>query len=260
MSVRKSTGMKTESVMLIPIHGIPLIQPGDDLVEVILQCLDVAGDPLKSGDILVLTQKIVSKAEGAMVDIASGHPSRKVRRLAHACDKDARLMALILSESKKVLRQSQHLIVTEHKKGWICANAGVDYSNVPGEYVTLLPKDPDRTAKKIRARIRKLKRIETAVLIIDSHGRPFRKGAIGVALGCSGLSALVNQRGKRDLFNYRLTSTEVALADELASAASLLMGQANEGIPAVIIRGLKYPKGHGSAMDLIRPEEIDLFR
>jgi len=167
---------------------------------------------------------------------------------------------LILRESKKVLRQGPNLLITEHKRGWVCANAGIDYSNVPGEYVTLLPKDPDQTAKKIRRRIKALIGRDVAVLIIDSYGRPFRKGAVGVALGSSGITALVDKRGEEDLFSYRLKSTEIALADELASAASLLMGQTNEGIPTVIIRGLKYPKGRSKARDLIRPEEMDLFR
>jgi len=245
---------------LIPIHGIPLIQPGDDLVKIILERLRISGNPLKSGDVLVLAQKIVSKAEEAMVDLRSCHPSRKAIRLARSCGKDARLVELILRESKKVLRQGSNLLITEHKRGWVCANAGIDYSNVPGEYVTLLPKDPDQTAKKIRRRIKALIGRDVAVLIIDSYGRPFRKGAVGVALGSSGITALVDKRGEEDLFSYRLKSTEIALADELASAASLLMGQTNEGIPTVIIRGLKYPKGRSKARDLIRPEEMDLFR
>lgn len=252
--------MKTKQLILIPIHGIPFIQPGDDLVKIILGRLKVSGNRLKCGDILVLTQKIVSKAEGTMVDLRSCHPSPKAIQLAQSCGKDARLLELILQESKKILRQSLDLIITEHKTGWVCANAGIDYSNVPGEYVTLLPKDPDQTAKKIRQRVKELSGVEIAVIISDSHGRPFRKGAIGVALGSSGIRALVDKRGEEDLFHYRLKSTEIALGDELASAASLLMGETNEGIPVVIIRGLKYPKGRSKALDLIRPEETDLFR
>ena len=246
-------------VTLISIHGIPLIQPGDDLVRIILERLKVSRNPLKSGDILILTQKIVSKAEEAMVDLRSCRPSRKAIRLARSCSKDVRLVEVILRESKKVLRKGPNLLITEHKQGWVCANAGIDYSNVAGEYVTLLPKDPDRTASKIRRKIKELSGVEVAVIIADSHGRPFRKGAVGVALGSSGITALVDKRGEEDLFHYRLKSTEIALADELASAASLLMGQTNEGIPVVIIRGLKYPKGHSNARDLIRPEEMDLF-
>lgn len=252
--------MKLKPVTLIPIYGIPLIQPGDDLVKIILERLNVSRNPLKSGDILILTQKIVSKAEEAMVDLRSCNPSQKAIRLARSCSKDARLVEVILRESKKVLRKGPSLLITEHKRGWVCANAGIDYSNVPGEFVTFLPKDPDRTAIKIRRRIKALMGRNVAVLIIDSCGRPFRKGAVGVALGSSGIAALVDKRGEEDLFHYRLKSTEIALADELASAASLLMGQTNEGIPAVIIRGLKYTKGRSNARDLIRPEEMDLFR
>lgn len=245
---------------MIPIYGIPLIQPGDDLVKIILDRLKVSRNPLKPGDILILTQKIVSKSEESMVDLRSCHPSRKAIRLAQSCGKDARLVEVILRESKKVLRKGTNLLITEHKQGWVCANAGIDYSNVPGEFVTFLPKDPDRTARMIRRKIKELSSVKVAVIIVDSHGRPFRKGTIGVALGSSGITALVDKRGQRDLFHYRLKSTEIALADELASAASLLMGQTSEGIPAVIIRGLKYPKGHSKAQDLIRPKEMDLFR
>lgn len=245
--------------MLIPIHGIPLIRPGDDLVKIILGRLRAGHLSLTSGDILVLTQKIVSKAEGAIADLDSSLPSAKALKLARSCDKDARLVELILQQSAKVLRQRAGVLITKHRRGWVCANAGIDFSNMPGNYVSLLPKDPDRTARDIRKRIRRLISADVAVLIIDSHGRAFRKGAIGVAVGCAGITALKDMRGRRDLFHYRLRSTEIALADELASAASLLMGQANEGIPAVVIRGLKYRKNSQPAKDLIRPEAEDLF-
>jgi coenzyme F420-0:L-glutamate ligase/coenzyme F420-1:gamma-L-glutamate ligase len=247
-------------VTLIPIHGIPIIQPGDDLVKIIIGRLRAAHLSLTSGDILVLTQKIVSKAEGAIVDLDTCFPSAEALKLARSCGKDARLVELILQESKKVLRQRADVLITEHRRGWVCANAGIDFSNVPGNCVSLLPRNPDRTARDIRKRIRHLVRVDVAVLIIDSHGRAFRKGAIGVAVGCAGIAVLKDMRGRKDLFHYRLRSTEIALADELASAASLLMGQANEGIPAVVIRGLTYRKSAQPAKDLIRPEAIDLFR
>ena len=252
--------MKTKPVLLIPIGGIPLIQPGDDLVKIILGRLRAVRLTLRPGDILALTQKIVSKAEGAVVDLDSCRPSAKALKLGRSCGKDARLVELILRGSKKILRQRADLLITEHLSGWVCANAGIDFSNVPGHCVTLLPKDPDGTAQRIRRRIKKTTGAEVAVLIIDSHGRPFRRGAIGVALGSAGITSLVDKRGAEDLYGYRLKSTEIALADELASAASLLMGQASEGIPAVIIRGLKYQKGSQTAQDLIRPEANDLFR
>ena len=252
--------MRTKSVLLIPIGGVPLIQPGDDLVQMLLGRLRAAGDRLKTGDILVVTQKIVSKSEGPLVDLRSCRPSRQARHLARFTGKDPRLVELVLRESKKVLRHGPNLIVTEHRQGWVCANAGIDFSNVPGEEVTLLPRDSDHTARRMRRRIKALTGAEVAVLIVDSHGRPFRRGAVGVAIGTAGISALVNKRGARDLFRYRLRGTEIALADEVASAASLLMGQADEGIPAVILRGLNYPKGWAKALDLIRPEANDLFR
>jgi coenzyme F420-0:L-glutamate ligase/coenzyme F420-1:gamma-L-glutamate ligase len=252
--------MSPKAVVLIPISGIPLIQPGDDLVKVIIGRLKASHETLRSGDILVITQKIVSKAEGAMMDLKSCCPSRRAKQLAQFCGKDARMIELILRESKKILRLGDGFIITEHKNGWVCANAGIDYSNVQGNYVTLLPQDPDRTAGKIRRKIRVLCGVEVAVVIIDSQGRPFRNGAIGIAIGSSGIPALVHKRGKKDLFNYRLKSTEVALADEIASAAALIMGETNEGIPVVVIHGLKYLGTRGKARDLIRPEKIDLFR
>jgi coenzyme F420-0:L-glutamate ligase / coenzyme F420-1:gamma-L-glutamate ligase len=256
----KIHGKRTGSVLLIPIHGIPLIQPGDDLVKIILDALASTGNLLAEGDVLVLTQKIVSKAEGAMVELTSCRPSKRAARVAKRCGKDPRVVDLILKESKKVLRQVNHVIVTEHRQGWVCANAGIDFSNVPGQFVTLLPKDADETSRRIRRRIKTLTGSDIAVLIIDSQGRPFRRGAIGVAIGCAGMRCLVTKRGSKDLFHYRLQGTEIAMADELASAASLLMGQADEGIPAVLIRGFAYPKGRSDARDLIRPEEYDYFR
>jgi coenzyme F420-0:L-glutamate ligase/coenzyme F420-1:gamma-L-glutamate ligase len=207
-----------------------------------------------------MTQKIVSKAEGALVDLKSCFPSREAKQLAQSSGKDPRMVELIVRESKRILRRGRGVLITEHKHGWVSANSGVDYSNVPGDFVSLLPSDPDRTAREFRNRIKNLAGVDTAVIIIDSQGRPFRKGTVGVAIGCSGIPALVDQRGKKDLFHYRLRSTEVALVDGLAAAASLLMGETNEGIPAVIIRGLRFPQRNGRARDLIRAEEEDLFR
>ncbi len=215
---------------------------------------------MDSRDILVLSQKIVSKAEGAIIDLNSCKPYRKASELARVCGKDARMVELILRESKKVLRLGPDLIITEHKNGWICANAGIDYSNAPGSHVTLLPEDPDRTAREIRHRVKKMISKEIAVIITDSHGRPFRRGVVGVAIGSSGIDALIDKRGGKDLYRYLLRSTEIALADEIASAACLIMGESNEGLPAVIIRGLIFTKGSSRTSDLIRPEESDLFR
>jgi len=252
--------MKTRPISLIPVTGIPLIQPGDDLATIIVERLKASENDLVAGDILILAHKVVSKAEGAIVDLASCRPSQAAEQLSQASNKDPRLIELILHESKKIVRQRTNLIIAEHKKGWICANAGIDYSNVSGECVSLLPRDPDHAAQQIRQRIKDLSTVDIAVIINDSQGRPFRKGSVSVALGSSGICALVDKRGNEDLFGYRVKHTEVALIDQLASAASLLMGETNEGIPAVIIRGFRYPKGRNKARDLIRPEESDLFR
>ena len=252
--------MNTRPVTIIPIIEIPLIKPGDDLVGIILNGLNSSAITLVDGDILIITQKIVSKAEGAIVEIDYCRPSHEAQQIANSCHKDVRIIELILRESKKILRQRQDLFITEHNNGYICANAGIDYSNVEGDCVTLLPKNPDQTASRIRARIKKLLNVNIAVIITDSQGRPFRKGIVGVALGSSGISALVNKKGSKDLFGYRLKHTEIALIDELASAALLLMGETDEGIPVVVIRGLNYPKRSGKAKNLIRAEKDDLFR
>ena len=252
--------MKAKTISIIPIIGIPLVETGDDLVNLILKGLSVSGITLAPDDILVISQKIVSKAEGAVVDINSYSPSRKAKRLAGLCQKDERVVELILRESKKILRRRTNLLITEHKNGYVCANAGIDYSNVKGEAVSLLPVNPDLTAETIRKRIKKELGIDVAVIITDSHGRPFRKGLIGVAIGSSGIKALVDKKGCQDLFGYQMRHTEIALVDELASTALLVMGESDEGIPAVVIRGLNYPKGRGKASDLIRAEQEDLFR
>jgi len=252
--------VETYPVFLIPITGIPFIKQKDDLVKIILGQLEISGTSFDSGDILVLSQKIVSKAEGAVIALNSCHPSEEALKLARICNKDARLVELILRESKKVLRVGHNLIITEHKRGWVCANAGIDQSNVPKGFVTLLPMDPDRTAREIREKLQKITGVEIAVIIIDSHGRPFRIGSIGVALGSAGICTLVDKRGETDLYGYPLRSTQIALADQVASAASMIMGETNEGIPAVIVRGLDYRKGNSKAQDLIRAKEKDLFR
>ena len=229
-------------------------------MKIILGQLENSGTVFDPGDILVLSQKIVSKAEGAVIALNSCRPSEEALKLARTCNKDARLVELILRESKKVLRVSHNLIITEHKRGWVCANAGIDQSNVPRGYVTLLPKDPDRTAREIREKLQKITGVEIAVIIIDSHGRPFRIGSVGVALGSAGICTVVDKRGETDLYGYPLRSTQIALADQVASAASMIMGETSEGIPAVIVRGLEYLKGKSKARDLIRAKEKDLFR
>ncbi|MBN1536062.1 MAG: coenzyme F420-0:L-glutamate ligase [Anaerolineales bacterium] len=251
---------------LTPIPGIPLIQPGDDLSVIILQSLPGAGITLQDGDILVLAQKIVSKADGRMVNLSSVTPSIKAMDLAAQTAKDPRLIEVILAESREVLRAKPGTIIVEHRLGFVCANAGIDHSNVAGsgnedeEYVLLLPLAPDASADIIRRSLEKASCVSVGVMIIDSHGRAWRLGTVGVAIGISGLPGLVDLRGTPDLFNYQLRITQVGAADELAAAASLIMGQAAEGTPIIHVRGFPYPLRPGSLKELIRPREQDLFR
>lgn len=247
-------------ISIIPLKNIPLIQHGDDLIRIIINVLGKSEESLQDYDILVISQKIVSKAEESIVDLESVKPSKKALAIAKEVGKDPRIVHLILEESKCILKKRYGLLIVEHKGGWICANAGIDYSNVSGDAVSLLPRDPDKTAEVFRVQIEDQLGIEVAVMIIDSQGRPFRKGVVGVALGYSGIEGLINRIGDEDLYHYKLKNTIVALADQVANAASILMGEGNEGIPAVIVRGLNVICKLGCAKDLIRDESEDLFR
>ena len=256
---------------LTPLPGIPLIRPGDDLAGIILDSLALAGLRLADGDILVLTQKIVSKAEGRIRNLAEVCPSPRALELAESTQKDPRLLELILRESTEVLRTRPGAIIVEHRLGFVCANAGIDHSNVdpgtwdmehgtPEDWVLLLPEDPDRSAAEIRARLEAASGTRIGVLIIDSHGRAWRNGTVGTSIGLSGMPGLVDLRGVPDLFDFELRITTVGAADELAAAASLVMGQAAEGTPAVHARGFPYPLREGKLNELIRAREQDLFR
>jgi coenzyme F420-0:L-glutamate ligase / coenzyme F420-1:gamma-L-glutamate ligase len=251
---------------LTPIIGLPLIKPGDNLVELISDALKLNDIRLIEGDILVLAQKIVSKSEGRLVNLAIVSPSPKARRLAKKTEKDPRLVELILQESASVLRTRPGTIVVEHRLGFICANAGIDHSNVAGvgsshaEWVLLLPENPDRSAEQIRTGIEQRLQVSIGVMIIDSHGRAWRMGTVGIAIGLAGLPGLVDLRGVSDLFGYTLRITQVGAADELAAAASLVMGQAAEATPVVHVRGFPYPLRDGSLRELLRPPELDMFR
>jgi coenzyme F420-0:L-glutamate ligase/coenzyme F420-1:gamma-L-glutamate ligase len=254
-----------ETVTLTPLPGIPLIRPGDDLVPLILSSLSLAGITLHDQDVIVLGQKIVSKAEGRLRNLAEVTPGEAARQLAADTEKDPRLVELILAESRRVIRTRPGLIIVEHRLGFVCANAGIDHSNVTGDgeaedWVLLLPEDPDASARRMRERLAKATKARPAVLIIDSHGRAWRMGTVGVVIGAAGFPCLVDLRGTEDLFGYRLRVTEVGLGDELAGAASMLMGQAAEGRPVVHVRGLSYPDRDGSLAELLRPAEEDLFR
>jgi coenzyme F420-0:L-glutamate ligase/coenzyme F420-1:gamma-L-glutamate ligase len=254
------------TLTLTPLSGIPLIQPGDDLAEFILLAMRRDNLQLQDGDILVLAQKIVSKSEGRWVNLATVQPSRLAVGLAERVEKDARLVELILQESHEVLRTRAGSIIVEHRLGFVCASAGIDHSNVAGEgdaaeeWVLLLPEDPDASAHILRQRLEVASGARLGVMIIDSHGRAWRLGVVGTAIGFSGLPGLVDLRGYPDLFGYTLRITQIGVADELAAAASLVMGQAAEGTPVVHVRGFPYPLREGSMKELLRPKDQDMFR
>jgi coenzyme F420-0:L-glutamate ligase/coenzyme F420-1:gamma-L-glutamate ligase len=249
-----------------PLPKIPLVQPGDDLAEILLSSLQIAHITPEDGDILVLAQKIVSKAEGRLRNLTTISPTKDALELAKRSRKDPRLVELILQESREVLRVRPGTIIVEHRLGFVCASAGIDHSNVmgkdgnPDDWVLLLPENPDRSALEIRRKIKIATGNRLGVMIIDSHGRAWRVGTIGTAIGISGLPGLVDKRGWKDLFGYRLKITIVAAADELAAAASLVMGEAAEGTPAVHVRGFPYPLREGFLGELLRPKKQDLFR
>ncbi len=254
------------SLNLTPLSGIPLIRHGDNLADIIVTVLPQNGITLEDNDIFVFAQKIVSKAEGRTVNLATVTPSQGAIDLARETEKDARMVELVLQESNEVLRTRPGTIIVEHKLGFVCANAGIDHSNVAGEgdgaeeWVLLLPTDPDHSAEAIRKQIQSKTGKQIGVLIIDSHGRAWRNGTVGVAIGIAGLPGLQDLRGKPDLFGFTLRITQVGAADELAAAASLVMGQAAEGTPVVHVRGFPYPLREGSLKELLRPKEQDLFR
>lgn len=218
------------------------------------------------GDILVLAQKIVSKAEGRIVNLSDVEPSSRAIGLAECTEKDPRLVELVLQESRAVLRTRPGTLIVEHRLGFICANAGIDHSNVDGggkdkdDYVLLLPLDPDGSAHSIRKKLEEMTGVRLGVLIIDSHGRAWRIGTVGVAIGLSGLPGVEDLRGQPDLFQYNLRITQVGAADELAAGASLVMGQAAEATPVVHVRGFPYPLREASLREIFRPKDRDLFR
>ena len=261
---------------LTPLANIPLIRQGDDLADILVKTLHQSSIQLQDNDILVIAQKIVSKAEGRMVNLANVTPSPEALELAGPTEKDPRVVELILQESNEILRTRPGAIIVEHRLGFVCANAGIDHSNVspipdekgsgietnliPEDWVLLLPECPDRSADQIRKKIELDTNKRIGVLIIDSHGRAWREGTVGTAIGISGLPGLIDLRGHSDLFGFKLQITQVGIADELAAAASLMVGQAAEGTPVVHVRGFPYPLRDGNLDELLRPKEQDLFR
>lgn len=254
------------SLTLTALQSIPLIRRNDDLADIVVKALESNAISIEDNDILVFAQKIVSKAEGRAVNLVTVTPSPAAMELSTRTEKDPRVVELILQESNEVVRTRLGTIIVEHKLGFVCANAGIDHSNVAGvgdsaeEWVLLLPADPDNSARKLRNDIQSKTGKQVGILIIDSHGRAWRNGTVGVAIGVAGLPALEDLRGKPDLFDFTLRITQVGAADELAAAASLVMGQADEGTPVVHVRGFPYPLREGSLKELIRPKDQDLFR
>lgn len=250
------------SLSIHALSGVPLIAEGDDLAAVILNALDASDQVLRDGDIIVLAQKIISKAEGRAVALSGVKPSFAAQDLSARCDKDARLVELILSETDHVMRVRRGVLIVRHRLGFVLANAGIDQSNVDqGDepVALLLPLDPDGSAAAIRAGLRAATGVDVAVVIIDSFGRAWRNGTCGVAIGCAGLAGLLDLRGTPDLYGRELATSELGLADEVAAAASLAMGQAAEGSPVVLLRGVGYGRREGTAAELVRAPEMDLF-
>jgi coenzyme F420-0:L-glutamate ligase/coenzyme F420-1:gamma-L-glutamate ligase len=252
------------AITLTPIPDIPLVRPGDDLATLMINACERNALVPADGDILVVAQKIVSKAEGRYVDLAKVRPSPRAAAIAAEVNKDPRLVEVILAESRRVVRQRAGVLIVEHRLGFIMANAGIDRSNIDPDIaadpVLLLPSDPDASAAALLKRLAAHFRQRLGVIITDSWGRAWRQGTVGVALGVAGLPALVDMRGRPDLFGHALRVTQTGFADEIASAASLVMGQADEGRPMVLVHGLSWSEPPSPAATLLRPAEEDLFR
>jgi len=254
----------TERVTVVGLRGVPLVRQGDDLAAIAVAALAASALSPEDGDVLVVAQKIVSKAEGRVVEIASVEPSPRAVELAAKVEKDPRLVEIILSESRRVVRHRPNLLIVEHRLGYVMANAGIDHSNVAdddgGERVLLLPLDPDASAEALRQRLCAHFGKRLAIVVSDSFGRPWRRGTVGVALGAAGLPAMIDWRGHPDLFGRPLLVTETGFADEIAAAASLVMGQADEAMPIALVRGLTWSAPELPGLALVRPAEHDLFR
>jgi coenzyme F420-0:L-glutamate ligase/coenzyme F420-1:gamma-L-glutamate ligase len=242
---------------ILPVEGIPEVRPGDDLPELIARA---AGEDLRAGDILVVTHKIISKAEGRLVDLRAVDPSALAKNFAARYERDARQIEVVLRESRRIVRMDRGLIISETHRGFVCANAGVDASNIPGDdMVCLLPVDPDASAARLREALAVRMGSDVAVIVSDSFGRPWREGITDVAIGVSGMDPLSDYRGQRDPHGYPLEASVLAVADELAAAAELVMGKTAE-IPVAIVRGYPCERGSGTGRDLFMPPERDLFR
>jgi coenzyme F420-0:L-glutamate ligase/coenzyme F420-1:gamma-L-glutamate ligase len=247
-------------VEVIGLEGLQEVRPGDSIARLICQACSREGLPLSESDILVVAHKIVSKAEGQIVSLDSVEPSARALELSHNLNhKDPRLVEIILGESRRIIKMGRGTIIVETHHGFICANGGVDQSNVGLGRVVLLPRDPDRSAAEIRKEIRGIGGVAPGVLISDSFGRPWRLGTTDVAVGVAGVETLQDYRGQRDAYGYELKASLSAVADEIAAAAELVMGK-RDGVPVALIRGCDFRSERGSAQEILRPEEEDLFR
>ena len=252
--------MTVSEVRILSVPGMPIIVPGDDLAGLIQQAAERAALDLQDGDIVVVTQKIVSKAEGCLVSLAEVTPSPLAATFAEQWDKDARQVEVVLQASRRIVKMDRGVIIAETHHGFICANAGVDRSNMEGDdVVAVLPPDPDASARAIRDRFREQTGVDVAVIISDTFGRPWREGLVNVAIGLAGMQANVDYTGQYDAQGYELKVTALSVADELAAAAELVMNKL-DNVPVAVIRGYDYPRGDGDLNQLIRDPERDLFR
>ncbi len=249
------------SIQVIPIRGLPIINEGDDLAKLVIESMAEMGLSPMMGDVYIFSHVIVSRSEGKTVDLRKITPAEKAQKYADITGKDPRLVQVILNESNGIRRISNGVLITETKHGFVCANAGVDKSNVPGDdVVSPLPDDPDKSAKSIRQKIQKLTGLNVGVIVCDTHGRAHRCGEVNMAVGASGFEVIRDRRGERDLFGYELTVKRTAVSDELAAAAELVIGQSYEAVPVALIRGYSIQLSETSvAKDLVRPREGDLF-
>ena len=251
-------------IKLIGLPGIPLLKEGDDLGEIILESSENMDLPIEHGDVLVIAETAVAKIEGNTIDLNSVNPREEAFEIALATGKDPKLVEAIINESKEIIKVGPDFIISETKHGFVCANAGIDESNIELGLAKPIPSEPDVSASRIRDKIESFTGKKVAVVISDTQGRAFREGAIGVAIGISGMEPLWDRRGETDLYGRELQTTTIAVADELASAASIVMGQAHEGLPVVLIRGVGYfdylQSDSSEAKSLIRPKKFDVFR
>jgi coenzyme F420-0:L-glutamate ligase / coenzyme F420-1:gamma-L-glutamate ligase len=246
-------------ISVIGLIGIPEVVAGDDLPALIVAATHNANLEIQARDVFVIAQKVVSKAEGRIVELATITPSQAAVEWAEEFDKDARLVEAVRRESRRIVRQERGVMICETRHGFICANAGVDHSNVAPGFVVLLPEDPDASAQGLQAALEQAFAVRLAVIVSDTFGRPWREGLVNVALGVAGIAPLIDYRGQRDSYGQLLRVTMIAIADEIASAAELVMGK-SDGVPVVIVRGFNYEARVASASELIRPPENDLFR